>query len=257
MTAYFHRLTDTRYDATDAVQGAWNTTEQHIAPALGLLTHAVEQHHFARRATPMLATRLSFDILGTLPLDTVDIHVEVERPGRSIELLRATLSHDSRPAVVLHAWMQHPTDTSHLAGGHLPAMPPPGDVPPWDPSELWPGRFVATVEARRHETEPGRAQSWLRPRVPLLDREHISTTAAMMSVLDIANGLTPRHSPEGVAFPNLDTTVHLFTPPRSDWIGYDTAVTFGPTGTGLTHTVLHDTHGPIGTAQQILTIRPR
>ena len=60
-----------------------------------------------------------------------------------------------------------------------------------------------------------------------------------------------------MAFPNLDTTVHLFTQPRSDWIGYDTTVAFGAHGIGLTHTVLHDEHGPIGTAQQILTVRPR
>jgi hypothetical protein len=257
MTAYFQRLTEASYCATDAVQGAWNTTQQHIAPALGLLTHAVEQHHPARHAAPMQVTRLSFDILGTFPVDTVDVHIEVTRPGRTIELLRATMSHADRPALTLHAWMQHPTDTTHLAGGLLPSMTPPGDVAPWNPAETWPGRFVTTIEARRHETSPGRAQSWLRPRIPLLAGEEISSTAAMMSILDIANGLTPRQSPQDITFPNLDTTVHLFNPPRSEWIGYDTTVTFGPTGTGLTHTVLHDTHGPIGTAQQILTIRPR
>ena len=98
---------------------------------------------------------------------------------------------------------------------------------------------------------------WLRPRVPLLDHEPISTTAAALSILDIANGITPRLPPDAVAFPNLDTTVHLFEQPRSDWIGYDTTVTFGTNGIGLTHTVLHDTHGPSAPPQQILTIRPR
>ena len=76
-------------------------------------------------------------------------------------------------------------------------------------------------------------------------------------MLDIANGITPRRPPREVAFPNLDTTVHLFAQPRSDWIGYDTTVTFGADGVGLTHSVLHDSEGPIGTAQQILTVRPR
>ena len=63
--------------------------------------------------------------------------------------------------------------------------------------------------------------------------------------------------PRAVAFPNLDTTVHLFHRPRSEWIGYDTTVAFGGNGVGLTHTVLHDTVGPVGTADQILTIRTR
>lgn len=76
-----------------------------------------------------------------------------------------------------------------------------------------------------------------------------------MSVLDIANGITPRQPPRVVAFPNLDTTVHLVQPPRSEWIGYDTTVTFTANGVGLTSSILHDTIGPIGTAQQILTLR--
>ncbi|MDQ3824613.1 MAG: thioesterase family protein, partial [Actinomycetota bacterium] len=32
-------------------------------------------------------------------------------------------------------------------------------------------------------------------------------------------------------------------------------VSFGPKGLGLTSSVIHDTHGPIGTTSQALTIR--
>jgi hypothetical protein len=42
-----------------------------------------------------------------------------------------------------------------------------------------------------------------------------------------------------------------------EWIRFDTTVTFGVDGIGVTHAVLHDKRGPIGTMQQILTIRPR
>ncbi|MFE6619076.1 hypothetical protein [Streptomyces sp. NPDC057740] len=31
---------------------------------------------------------------------------------------------------------------------------------------------------------------------------------------------------------------------------------FGPTGQGVTSTVLHDINGPVGPAQQMLTVRP-
>jgi hypothetical protein len=59
-----------------------------------------------------------------------------------------------------------------------------------------------------------------------------------------------------VAFPNLDLTLHLLRPPVGEWIGFDTTVSFGATGLGLTSTVLHDLDGPIGTVAQTLTVRP-
>lgn len=39
------------------------------------------------------------------------------------------------------------------------------------------------------------------------------------------------------------------------WTGLDTTVVHGPTGLGITTTVLHDVHGPVGTANQLLTVR--
>jgi hypothetical protein len=59
-----------------------------------------------------------------------------------------------------------------------------------------------------------------------------------------------------VAFPNVDLTAHLFRAPRGEWLGFDTTVTFSADGLGLTSTVLHDVHGPIGTMAQMLTVRP-
>ncbi len=57
-------------------------------------------------------------------------------------------------------------------------------------------------------------------------------------------------------FPNTDLTVHLYRTPVGDWVGFDTSVSFGPTGVGLTSSILHDVEGPVGRAEQILTVRP-
>ncbi|EFF89683.1 conserved hypothetical protein [Streptomyces sp. e14] len=56
--------------------------------------------------------------------------------------------------------------------------------------------------------------------------------------------------------PNVDLTVHLHRRPEGGWTGLDTTVVFGPSGQGLTSTVLHDVRGPVGRAEQILTVRP-
>jgi hypothetical protein len=254
--SYFERVGGSAFRATPHVGGAWTTDEQHIAPSLGLLVHVVEADRDARRSDGLVVGRLSFDILGTIPIDVVDTTVQVVRAGRTIELVEATLVHRDRPAVTLRAWLLQPRDTAHLHAAELPRIPPPTEVPPWDPSTVWPGGFVSSVQVRRNQTEPGRAVFWARTPLPLIRDEPVSRLAGAAGLFDIANGMTVRADPKDVAFPNLDLTAHLFTAPRGDWIGFDTTVCFGSTGLGVTSSVLHDVDGPIGTLAQILTVRP-
>lgn len=255
-TAYFERLDDGVFRATEHVSGAWDTSTQHVAPALGLLAHAVERDRDARRDDGLVVARLSYDILGTIPVDVVDVSVEVLRPGRTIELVQATLGHGGRTGLILRAWLLEERDTAALAGGRLPWVPGPDAVPPHDPTAIWPGGFVASAQVRRAQQEPGRAVIWVRTDVPLVDGEEVSDLARLTGLLDISNGMTVRVPPADVAFPNVDLTAHLFRRPRGEWLGLDTTVSFGPSGLGLTSSVLHDVDGPFGTSAQVLTVRP-
>lgn len=258
--AYFDRTGATTFRATEHTGGAWALDEQHIAPALGLLAHVVELDRDHRRpespATALPLARLSFDILGTLPIGDVTTTVTVLRPGRTIELVEATLSHGGRPAVILRAWLLQPRDTAAVAGSHTPRIPSPDDTAPWDPTSVWPGGFIESAQLRRAQTEPGRGHFWVRTDEPLVADESVSPTAAAVGLLDIANGMTVREDPNKVAFPNVDLTAHLVRAPRAGWIGFDTSIAFGDNGIGLTSSVLHDEDGPIGSLNQILTLRP-
>src|SRR6476469_7806437 len=91
--AYFERLGATRFRATERTSGAWREDEQHISPALGLMAHLVEQDRDARREDGMAVARLCYDILGTVPVAEIEVEVRVVRPGRTIELVEATLTH--------------------------------------------------------------------------------------------------------------------------------------------------------------------
>lgn len=256
VTAYFERLSDTAFRATEAVQGAWNTSEQHIAPTIGLLAHLVEVHRDARRDDALVLARVSYDILGVLPIDVVDVEIRVLRPGRTIELVEATLSHASRPAVILRAWLMQTADTASIEGGALPVMPPLDAHADWQAGAVWPGAFVRSGDFRHREDEPGRASAWVRPHHPLLADERVSPTARALGVVDLANGMTPRVPIGSAFFPNVDLTAHLFREPDDGWIGLDTTVTFGAHGVGITHSVLNDASGPFGTSVQSLTVRP-
>ncbi|HET6968960.1 MAG TPA: thioesterase family protein [Ornithinibacter sp.] len=255
--AYFHRTGPSTFRATDHVGGAWALDEQHVAPALGLLAHLVETDRDRRRDDGLVVARLCYDILGTLPLDEVTLDVRVLRPGRTIELVEATLAHGGRAAVVLRAWLMRPGDTGGLRGTALSPIAPPDDLPAWDPSTVWPGGFVATTEIRRGQQAPGRAVFWVRSAVPLVSDEPVSPLARAAGLFDLTNGMTVRVDPDEVAFPNIDLTAHLFTQPRGEWLGFDTTVSFGADGIGVTSSTIHDVHGPIGTMAQVLTIRPR
>ena len=253
---YFERTGETGWTPTEHVGGAWDVSEQHVGPALGLLAHLVETDRDRRRDDGLVLARLSYDILGTLPMDEVTVSVDVRRPGRTIELVEAVLSYAGRPGVVLRAWLLHPGDTTAVAGTDLPRIPGPDEMEAWDPTTVWPGGFIDSVALRRRQERPGRGAYWVCTDVPLVD-EPASPTARAAGLLDIANGMTVRSDPGDVAFPNLDLTAHLFRAPAGPWLGFDTTVSFGAGGLGLTSTVLHDASGPLGTVAQTLTVRPR
>ncbi|MCW2841092.1 MAG: hypothetical protein JWR55_2575 [Aeromicrobium sp.] len=254
---YFTRRSATRYEATDHTGGGWNPTEQHIAPVLGLMVHAIECDGARRRSEPLAIARLTFDILGTLPIGEVETSVTTVRPGRTIELVEVTLSHAGRSAAVLRAWLLQAFDSEQLAGTSFPSIAPAESMAPFDATAMWPGGFVASVEVRRDETEPGSASWWTRTPVSLVADEPVSATARAVGLFDLANGITPRVTPEVAFYPNTDLTAHLFRQPSGEWLGFSTSVSYGPRGAGVTHSVLHDELGPFGTLAQMLTVRPK
>lgn len=254
--AYFERMGPGSFRPTGHVSGAWDESMQHIGPALGLLVHEVERDLAARRDDPMVLSRLSYELLGVVPMDAVDVEVQVIRPGRTIELVEATYGHGGRTGIRLRAWLQQPRDTAGIAGTGFDPIPAPGEMEPWDPTTLWNGGYLASAEVKRMSDGPGRSRYWVRTEVPLLAGEDVSTIARMAGLFDIANGMAVRADPTEVHYPNIDLGAHLVREPVGEWVGFDTRVTFGPGGLGLTASVIHDREGPLGTVSQSLTVRP-
>ncbi|MCL2541142.1 MAG: thioesterase family protein [Nocardioidaceae bacterium] len=254
--AYWKRTGGSTFVPTEHVGGAWNLREQHIAPALGLLAHAVELDRDERRSDGLLVSRASYDILGAVPLDEMEISVDVVRPGRTIELVRAEARHGGRSVVTARFWLIAPNDTSALAGSGLPPVPGPDRTPAWDMTTLWPGGFIASLEVRRTLLAEGRSITWARTPHDLVADEPVSRFAAVAGLLDLTNGIATRADPKRVAFPNIDLTAHFLREPVDGWLGLDTTVSFGPTGLGITSSVTHDESGPFATTAQTLTVRP-
>ena len=258
MSSYFLRLSETTFEPTDHVGGAWNENEQHVAPVLGLLAHLIEAEHAERRpAHRLVLARASYDILGVIPMAPFEVTSRMVRAGRTIELVEATLAQNGRAALTLRAWMMQTGDTAEIAGDPLPQLPARETLEPWSPADLWQGGAIKSIDARHEKLGLGRARCWIRPQYPLLDAEPTSTRARLLGIADFANGIATRAEPEDVLFPNLDLTASLFREPVGEWFGLDTMVSFGADGIGLTESVLSDVQGPLGTSSQTLTVRPR
>ncbi|MDQ2781358.1 MAG: thioesterase family protein [Actinomycetota bacterium] len=251
--SYYVARADGLFQPTRHVQGAWHDHEQHMAPVSGLIVHAIDAHE--PRPELQLA-RITFDILGVIPAEPSEVVVTTVRPGRTIELVEATLVVQNRPRVRARAWRLARHDSGAVAGGELLELPEPGTFESWDGTKVWKGGYIASLEARADPANvPGRGRTWLRTDVTLVEGVEVSPTAAYVGLLDTANGMVVRESPRQWMFPNVDLTVHLFRQPTAGWVGFDTTVVFGPDGVGLTSTTLHDSHGPVGRCEQALTVR--
>lgn len=249
--SYYAPLGDGFYQPSIHTQGAWRTDEQHMGPVSGLLTHALQTHE--PREDLQLA-RVTFDILGVIPAQRSRVRCRTLRPGRSIELLEASMAVGGRDVVRATAWRLARQDTAEVAGGAPDRLPDPDSLPAWDGTTVWRGGYIASLQMRA-ATEPGRARTWIRSRMSLIEGVEVSPVAAFITLVDTANGVATRADPDQWMFPNTDLSIHLFRTPVAGWVGFDTSVTFGPTGVGLTSSTLHDSRGPVGRAEQILTVR--
>jgi hypothetical protein len=187
------------------------------------------------------------------------VKVRTVRPGRTIELLEAVASVGGREVVRAQAWRLAAQDTAAVAGGLPRAMPARERCAPFEASSAWPGGYIRTIEVLRGpEREAGAGQAWMRTALPLVEGEPASAATGYLGLVDTANGMNVRLDPREWAFPNIDLTVHLYRTPQGGpgrWVGFDTLVTIGTGGVGLTSTTLHDELGPVGRAEQILTVR--
>ena len=246
-----------RFRPTAHTAGAWQPGEQHMAPVSGVIVHAMQTFLADRRGARLQPSRFAFEILGLIPAVDFEVEVAVLRPGRTIELVEATMTVQGRPIIRARMWLLSRQDTAAVAGGQPDPLPGPEGLPTWSGTETWSGGYIRSLET--HELPgraPGRSRAWIRTPLDLVADEPVSDLARFLGLVDTANGIAVRRPPTEWMFPNVDLSVHLYRQPVAGWVGFDTTVVFGADGVGLTSTTLHDRHGPVGRAEQTLTVRP-
>jgi hypothetical protein len=253
MTAFYLPLGDDAFRSTEHTVGPWGPDSQHLGPPSALLVRSL----LALRPT---LSRVTFEVLGPVPVADLTVSTSVERPGRSVELLSAALSCDGRVALTARAWHIVGADTTAVAGGSGAALPPPASAVPMEIPDFWSGGYLAAVEwlsVSGGIFTPGDARVWARPRVAVVEGSEPSPLERLFSVVDSASGVSSRLDIRKWYAINTDLTVHLHRQPVGEWVGLDARTTIGPDGVGLATSVVHDVEGPVGTTAQALFVRER
>jgi len=240
---------------SELTRGPWDPNSQHAGPPSALLGRAIER---CEPREGMRVGRVTIEILAPVPIAPLTESAGVVRPGRSVEMLEASLSGPDGEVMRARGW--------RLAAGEVRAdweqePPPPG------PDSAAASEFFATREragwhtameivfARGAFLEPGPATVWMRPRVALVEGEEITPLQRVLVSADGGNGVSAPLDWSRFIFINTDLSVHLLRLPEGEWVCLD-AVTHVD-GTGLTDTALWDERGRIGRAAQTLLVRER
>jgi hypothetical protein len=252
--AFFLPTRDGRYQATEHTSGPWDPRLQHAGPPAALIGRELER---CRPREEMVISRITFEILHAVPVGEVEVSARIARPGRSVELLEASLEANGREVVRASAWRVLRAQADEVPAAYeLPPIPATDTPVP----ERFESAYLRAVEWRIVHggfLEPGPAAAWTRLRVDVVAGEKPSGLERVLAVADSGNGLSSVLDWTDSWFINPELTVHLEREPRGEWICLDAATSIGRGGAGLAQSTLSDADGTVGRGTQTLYVAPR
>jgi hypothetical protein len=249
-----------RFAATEQTRGPWDPGAQHAGPPAALLGRAIEG---LPDSGDLQVGRLTFEILGPVPIGAVEVEARIARPGRRVQMVEAELAVDGEPRMRARGWRLRRQKLEIPAEARIGGPAPP--LPDGDGSgSFFPGAHDAgyhtAMEVRFAAggwTEPGPATGWLRMRVPLVGDEEPSPLQRTLVAADVGNGISSALDFRKWVFINVDLTVQLERLPKGEWICVDAATHPRGSGIGSSDSVLSDQGGRIGRALQTLLFSQR
>jgi hypothetical protein len=254
--SFYVPLGDDQWQATVHTTGPWDAGAQHGGPPSALLGRAMQR---CEPREDMMIARFTCEILRPIPVGELTLQARLARPGRSVELLEATMTADGREVARATAWRVRKTaDVSVASRLTAPAGLPDQSSEP--PPVSWGDGYLSAIEWRGERGSfraPGPATIWGRMRYPLVPDEEPGPLERVLAIADSGNGASWELDITRWHFINPELTVHLHREAAGEWICLDAQTTISPGGAGLATSVLSDRDGPVGVGAQSLLIAPR
>jgi hypothetical protein len=259
LDAFYERDGD-RYVATELTRGPWDPGAQHAGPPAALLGREVER---LEDAAEFHVGRITFEILGSVPIGPMEVSARIVRPGRRVQLVEAELGDGERTFMRARAWRLR------TAPVELPPEARPVEKPlPGQESGAEVGFFPTGQEHGYHTAmecrflagsflETGPATVWMRMRQPLVAGEEPTPLQRTLVAADVGNGISSVLDYQRYLFINVDLTVHLERMPEGEWVCVDAVTLPQPHGVGTAESILSDGRARFGRALQTLLISPR
>ena len=248
------------YVATELTRGPWDPGAQHAGPPSALLGREIER---LGGGEGFQVARVNLEILRPVPIGPVWVEARLARPGRSVQMIEATLRDSENELVLARAWRIR---TSQLELGPEVAD---GPAPPAGPEEGSQPEFFETGQDVGYHTamewqavgggfrKPGPATVWMRMRHPLLSDEAPSPLQRTLIAADVGNGISAVLDWRQFVFINVDLSVHLERMPEGEWVCVDAITVPNANGIGTAESVLFDGRGRIGRGVQSLLLAER
>ena len=257
MRPFFEPLGDGRFLATPSTAGPWSPDHQHAGPPAALLGRTLER---CEPREGMILARLTYEILGPVPVGEVEVAARVVRPGRSVELLEGELRAGGRAAISVRAWRTRVAAVPESAGDGGARPPERPDRATDAPSGLDGFGYGRAVEMRFaagdwHDLGP--ATVWTRLRVPVVADEAPTGLQRVLAVADSGNGVSAVLPLDRWLFINPELTLHVRREASGEWICLDAATAIAAGGTGLARSTLSDEAGAVAHGAQSLLVTPR
>jgi len=252
--AFYEPLGDGRFRSTAHTSGPWDVRSQHAGPPAALLGRALERTE-PREGT--LLARVTFEILGPVPVAEVEVQSWVLRPGRTVELLEAQLSAGGRPVMTARAWRLPATEAPEATAPDAAGPPPRPDEETAPPHDFGYGHAVELRFAAGGWFDSGPATAWTRLKVGIVPGEEPSPLQRVLAVADSGNGISAVMSWDDWLFINPELTVHVAAVPQGEWICLDAESRVDARGFGLASSRLYDRERLVGRGAQSLFIGPR
>lgn len=246
------------YRPTRLTEGPWSPDAQHGGPPAALVARAIER---VPSEVEMMMARITVELLRPVPLRPLMLTTEIVRPGKRVQLVAASITHDGEEVARALGLRIRRSDFD------LPFDQPDDEqIPP--PTQGREATFFSNAGSFATEameitmiegdvSEPGPGKAWLRLRVPLVEGEEPTGVERVAAAADFGNGISNLAGSErNWVFINPDLTINLARPPVGEWVYMDSRSRLNSTGTGLAASLLGDEEGPLGVATQSLFVEP-